>query len=295
MIRQLFVGCMVAFVTASAGAQCCGDCNGDGSVNVNEAVAAIGNVLNGCSDAAAKSRTCPADSVRVGPICVDKYEASVWEIPASNTSLIERIRKGQIGTAHELDGAKQPDGPGDDIYGAACPKTAAGCKDDYAVSIPGVRPATRITWFQADAICRNSGKRLLTNAEWQRAAYGTPSGMPAPDDGMNDCNIYQAGDLGNAGSRSRCVSDVGAFDMVGNVSEWVADWLPPSAVPCAGWGAFSDDTMCLGVADDQAEGPVAPARGGHFGAGQAAGVFSIESSNVSRGMPSIGFRCGREL
>ena len=41
----------------------------------------------------------------------------------------------------------------------------------------------------------------------------------------------------------------GAFDMVGNLDEWVADWVPRSDDPCPGlWGAFSNDAQCLGGA-----------------------------------------------
>ena len=37
---------------------------------------------------------CPPDSVEVGPVCVDKYEASIWSIPATNTVLSNKVKKG---------------------------------------------------------------------------------------------------------------------------------------------------------------------------------------------------------
>src|SRR5205809_3185270 len=37
---------------------------------------------------------CAADSVKVGNVCVDKYEASVWSIAPSNTGLIRKVQKG---------------------------------------------------------------------------------------------------------------------------------------------------------------------------------------------------------
>jgi len=37
---------------------------------------------------------CQKDSVQVGNVCVDLYEASVWEIPAGNTRLINKVKKG---------------------------------------------------------------------------------------------------------------------------------------------------------------------------------------------------------
>ena len=37
---------------------------------------------------------CPPDSVKVGPTCVDKYEASVWQIAPSNTALVQKVQAG---------------------------------------------------------------------------------------------------------------------------------------------------------------------------------------------------------
>jgi hypothetical protein len=39
--------------------------------------------------------TCPDDAVRVGPTCVDKYEASVWWIDPSRTALIGKVKAGR--------------------------------------------------------------------------------------------------------------------------------------------------------------------------------------------------------
>ncbi len=47
---------------------------------------------------------CPADAVVSGPVCMDKYEASVWRVPnatTANKSLVARIRRG-MATAAEL-------------------------------------------------------------------------------------------------------------------------------------------------------------------------------------------------
>ena len=49
------------------------------------------------------AKKCPADSVQVGPACVDTYEASVWQITPSNTGLIRKVQKG-IATLDDLVG-----------------------------------------------------------------------------------------------------------------------------------------------------------------------------------------------
>src|SRR5712692_3302837 len=107
---------------------------------------------------------CPPDSVEVGPVCVDKYEASVWEIPATKTLLINKVKNGRATLANlAAGGGIIQHGTDSNDYGSGCPDTGNGCTDFYAVSIAGVRPARFITWFQAVAACRNAGKRLLTN------------------------------------------------------------------------------------------------------------------------------------
>jgi len=53
------------------------------------------------SAASAFASSCPRDSVRVGTVCVDKYEASVWSIPATKKSLIKKVKRGKV-TLDEL-------------------------------------------------------------------------------------------------------------------------------------------------------------------------------------------------
>src|SRR5262245_55117255 len=45
--------------------------------------------------AGAATLKCPPDSVKVGPTCIDKYEASVWSIPSSARTLLRRVERGQ--------------------------------------------------------------------------------------------------------------------------------------------------------------------------------------------------------
>src|SRR5262245_66425659 len=62
-----------------------------------------------------------------------------------------------------------------------------------------------------------------SNAEWQAAWAGTPG--PGPGNGITDCNTKSAHTAVHTGSRSSCVLARGAFDMVGNLFEWVAVWV----------------------------------------------------------------------
>jgi hypothetical protein len=230
--------------------------------------------------------TCPPDAVRSGPICIDKYEASVWEIPPGNAATIAKIKNGTV-TEDELDAFVQL-GVASADYGTGCPPNGNGCKNLYAVSIPGVPPSAFITWFQAAAVARNAGKRLPTNAEWQAAALGTPD--PGASPGPADCNTNSIG-LDRTGDRANCVSDVGAFDMVGNLAEWVADWVPLSTACVA--ALFAGDLNCLAGASTTS-GPGALIRGGFFLNGTAAGVFAVYGlSSPSNSGSAFGFRAAR--
>ncbi len=234
--------------------------------------------------------TCPPDSVLTGTTCIDAYEASVWE--TTDAALIASI---QDGTVMRVDltaaGAVQRGATSDD-YGAGCPDTGAGCVDFYAVSIPGVTPSAFLTWFQAAAAARNAGKRLPSNAEWQAAALGTPD--PGTDDEATDCNISGPPlAVTPTGSRGNCVSDVGAFDLVGNLEEWVADWVPLSTACVPEVIAGTGDYNCLAGAST-ASGPGALIRGGHFVNGTLAGIFAASGfSTPSFAGIAVGFRAAR--
>jgi len=263
-------------------------------------MAAMGTMSATGAQAAVALRThakkCAADSVAAGTVCLDKYEASVWRIPDATTTNAGLVRKIEQGRATRADltagGATQLGTESDDF--APCADNGQNCANDiYAVSLPSEIPSARITWFQAQEACANSGKRLPSNAEWQTGANGTPD--PGPDNGTTDCNSA-TGSVTPTGSRSSCVSARGVFDMVGNLAEWVADWVPLSS-QCAGWGGFSDDAMCLAGASGTGTGPGALVRGGSFSfafGGQTAGPLSINGSlKPSGGSAFIGFRCAR--
>jgi hypothetical protein len=240
-------------------------------------------------------RKCAADAVMAGTVCLDRYEASVWRVPdptTTNAGLVRKIRLGRA-TRADLDagGATQL---GATVDYAPCAANGQNCANDiYAVSLPSEIPSGRITWFQAQEACANAGKRLPTNAEWQVGANGTPD--PGPDNGTTDCNSA-TGSVSLTGARSSCVSARGAFDMVGNLAEWVADWVPLSTA-CPGWGGFSDDSMCLAGASETGTGPGALLRGGSFSfffGSTTAGPLSVNGSFVPGGSSAfIGFRCVR--
>jgi formylglycine-generating enzyme required for sulfatase activity len=112
-----------------------------------------------------------------------------------------------------------------------------------ASTIQGLEhPVSQISWHDAVAYCTWAGRRLQTEAEWEKAARGVnaqrfPWGdrgaagnllnfadrnldVPWADTAVNDGYQYTA----PVGSYPNGASTYGALDMAGNVYEWVADW-----------------------------------------------------------------------
>ena len=265
-------------------------------------VAAVGMVLSLGVLVEPAAAACPVDSVQSGTVCMDKYEASVWFVPAGQASLITKIRNGTVTLANLTSAGAVAAGviqlgflPNELEDQGGCPPTGKGCVNVYAVSIPGVTPAHFINWFQAAAAARNSLKRLPTNQEWQVAALGTPDPGEA-DNGSTTCNT---GNLGPGvvatGSRSNCVSDVGAFDMVGNLSEWVADWADLNDPDnCFIYPEdFGGDRSCVGGPGSGIPG--AFDRGGGWSNGTVtwSGVFAVNAGQPFPFSSARGFRCAR--
>ena len=237
---------------------------------------------------------CAPDAVVAGTLCVDKYEASVWRVPnptTANKTLVRRIQLGLATRSALLAGGATQVGMASGDY-APCAGNGQNCGNDiYAVSLPSEMPSGFATWFQAEEACANAGKRLPTSAEWQVAANGTQD--PGPDNGTTDCNTDDALPI-PTGSRSGCVSARGAFDMVGNLAEWVADWVP-APTGCPGWGSFSNDQMCLFGANTTGNAPGALVRGGASASidGPSAGPLAVSVFPPTRSAIFVGFRCAR--
>ena len=166
---------------------------------------------------------CPLHMVPVDAFCIDRYEAALEEL---------------------LDGEWRP----------ASPYSLVGARVVRAVPAAGVPPQGYISGVEAAAACREAGKRLCTTSEWLAACRGPTNtiwpygnayaegacndryaGHPVIDffgmstgiwdaAHLNDPGInQQPNSLARGGEHAQCVSAYGAFDLHGNLHEWVDD------------------------------------------------------------------------
>ena len=158
----------------------------------------------------------PAHEVVVEPFCIDRYEVTVERyeqcVLAGACDPGEKQSRPLLATSYQTRVNHYPAFCG--TRGERCPTHAVNCR----------------SFDQADAYCRWIGRRLCTEAEWERAASGPgparrryPWGS-APDDGSRaNTSGHGPGHVVTVDSYPDGVSAEGVFNLAGNVYEWVSE------------------------------------------------------------------------
>lgn len=208
----------------------------------------------------------PAHNVQVSTYMIDAYEVTVGRY---RQCVAAGVCSSPAGTA------------------AHCTYTpSAGAYDDY--------PVICVDYSQAVAFCNwDGGRRLPTEAEWERAARGIagnnfpwgndPFECPRAVAAATSCLQYHTDKPSPVGSAPTGQSPDGVFDMVGNASEWVADWSASYSQT-----ATTDPT-------GPATGTQRVVRGGDWLTLQTLLAAYLRKSALPASGNAIGFRCARTV
>ncbi len=264
------------------GTQNCGNCTGTDVCVAGECVWQVGDYTVSCSGGEC---LVPAGSFWMG--CNSAVDSNCYsdESPYHEVTL----------SGYYMDKTEVTvDAYGECVTAGSCTAPSTGGSCNWGVSGRGGHPVNCVNWTQAREYCAWVGKRLPTEAEWEKAARGTdgrkyPWGNETATceyavmyEGGNGCGTGSTWDV--CGKSPSGDSPYGLCDMSGNVWEWVSDWYDSDYYTNS---PSSNPTNTV-------SGSYRVIRGGSF----AYTAHNLRASGRSGDYPSdyyvnLGFRCAR--